>query len=345
MNINQFFKYQSLTTVEQILLANLSLLPCTALNVTEIFSNLGISKTENLRYFNALHSLQMKGYLEKKSDKYIFPLSKKLDYVAVNYIDIDDCKKIVNEISKKFASFDDTTDLKDFTEIAENIVNFIETPTRQIAVLANNLSVYFDIDKNMNDSLKYSHRAIELQIIIDNQSDELCFYYNNLALVYRKMGRYPKALRASLKSKRLAENTNTKNSKLLAHTYNILSATYGRLHHYSKAVEFNLKAIEHGEKASGIAEITLANYYYDAAVTYYNSTNFLNAKHYIDHAITLYKNARKDEIGHYKEIMRNQKIFTAFYKMELLMDSNFQVAFYSALSTISLGLSLYLVFG
>lgn len=334
--------YQNLNFKEKELLFSISMLTQQDYEVQEIFNYLDIDEKNYVEYFDILHSLYKKDWLIKKEKRYSLPVDKRNNLYNIEEPSIDYCKKLLNIASFKFSNLSKLSELKKYEEIAENLVTNLNAPSKQLASFSNNLAVYFDLINNYNKSLKYTSKAIAIQQQLDDLNRDLCFYYNNQAIAYRKLGDYKKSLKASRRSINIAEKDEQIDGKLLANTYNILSATYDKLKSYSRAIEYNLKAIDFGEVAYKGNHIKLAGYYYDTAVSFYNSTNFRKAKHYIDYAFDLYRKLLPKEDPTLNEIYRDKKIFNAVYSFNLQIKKILRIG-WKVMAAIAVIIILYLV--
>ncbi|MBL7919119.1 MAG: tetratricopeptide repeat protein [Bacteroidia bacterium] len=136
-----------------------------------------------------------------------------------------------------------------------------------------------DIQKALDVSLQLLNYNVRRKDSVNISS-----VLSNVAVLYRRMGNYPRAIYYLTEAIKLNEKT----KKSLASNYSNLANVYNDIHEYDKAKELLIKALqirieEKDEKGITTSYSNIANNFfkvkqYDSAIYYYTKTIYLNEK-------------------------------------------------------------------
>lgn len=306
-----------LTDEEKDFLSAFSVFPEKEVDIKMIFELLAIEADAQLFYFDLIHDLSIKKILIHNKQSYF--LNKEIKEVIIKNIpaNTENCSTLIKSLSDKFflPSRSKLEELKIYIPYTENLINGIKDSSGDLAILSNNFASYFEYVDDYN-SIKFIKKAIQIQEKADISNQEISFFYNNLAVLYTKIGNYEQSLNFGFESVRRSNSASSKNFVTLANSYNIISTAYDKKKNFKEALNYSLKAIEIGEEYFKEKTIILAGYYHDIAITFYNLKNYQNARHYIDKAIINYAKKVKTEDSFMKKMLTYKSVFTMYYKFE-----------------------------
>ena len=242
------FQLSGLNDNERYILTNISILPSISTNKTYIKEWLGLES------YDDINSLVTKGWINEIGfDVKIHPVIQEAIRGQTNP-DFEKCKILINSIIKKLynESGDNPLLKKEYILYAESILGYFERikeENEDIATLANNLSTIYKDMGDLNQSLDFQLKVVEIfEKIFDKNHPSLATSYNNLSMIYQDMGDLNQSLDFQLKALEIREKIFDKNHPSLATSYNNLSAIYQDMGDLNQSLDFQLKALEIREK-------------------------------------------------------------------------------------------------
>jgi tetratricopeptide (TPR) repeat protein len=335
-------KTKSLNITEIQILCTFAVLPENSISVPQLYEFLEIAEDEYVIFFDLLHDLSLAGWLRHLQGKYLLEQPKRFQINAELKPDSQKCSLLINFLTSKFSNLKEQNliNLDNYIIYAESVIYTLNDKSKQLATLANSLATFYDFINNINEAIKYLKKAVEIQEFVDDSTIDLAFYYNNLAILYRKIKDYKKSLNSSYKSIEANQKLKKKNDYFLINSYSTLSSTYNKVKNYPKAIEFNLKAISIGESIFEKGHIKLGGMYYDAALSFYNSIDFSTSINYIDKAVQIFKEKLPADHPTLKSSLRDQKLVHVLFKIEIFFAKHGKIIIGSILITILILLTL-----
>jgi len=262
------FQLSGLNDNERYILTNISILPSISTNKTYIKEWLGLES------YDDINSLVTKGWINEIGfDVKIHPVIQEAIRGQTNP-DFEKCKILINSIIKKLynESGDNPLLKKEYILYAESILGYFERikeENEDIATLANNLSTIYKDMGDLNQSLDFQLKVVEIfEKIFDKNHPSLATSYNNLSMIYQDMGDLNQSLDFQLKALEIREKIFDKNHPSLATSYNNLSAIYQDMGDLNQSLDFQLKALEIREKIFDKNHPDLAISYNNLSIIY-----------------------------------------------------------------------------
>lgn len=288
-------KYQLLSSSEKSVLTTISVLPVSWYSVTDlfVFLDINIGSDEGVKFFDNLHTLARKGWLNFTKGCYKISDSSKNYLKSLKINEQHYLRTLIEKVSGYFAKSHNVERRKEYEHIAANILDKIKSPSKKLALLAKNFSKYCLGLKQKCLALKYSDMAINLQVQVDAHDEDLCSIFAEKAAVLNSAGKYGEAIETGLKCLDFCvmhKRPNKTKTYALELCYGVMSSAFERLNDYKKSLLYALKAIETGRRNRNFGVYEQAMSLYNAAVSYYKDGEFARARFYIIKAYAEYCN-------------------------------------------------------
>ena len=302
------FQLSGLNDNERYILTNISILPSISTNKTYIKEWLGLES------YDDINSLVTKGWINEIGfDVKIHPVIQEAIRGQTNP-DFEKCKILINSIIKKLynESGDNPLLKKEYILYAESILGYFERikeENEDIATLANNLSTIYKDMGDLNQSLDFQLKVVEIfEKIFDKNHPSLATSYNNLSMIYQDMGDLNQSLDFQLKALEIREKIFDKNHPDLAISYSILSLIYQDMGDLNQSLDFQLKALEIEEKI--LNHSNLAKSYQNLSSIYLDMDKIKDSLDYLKKSIEISINNNKIEketLNIYELLQKKQK--------------------------------------
>lgn len=249
------------------LLLYFSILPNRYFSFIELIEYLQIREDRDVEFFDILHDLNKKGFIERDGKFYrLVPLSR-TTIVRQLKPTYKECKAPITYFSNKlFVKEGETYSSKEYLiPFIDSILTAIRDPHPEIIRLTINYAIVLS-------QLNQKHKALEINLLAIEYAESTNYRfieraYQNAAELYYEMKNYRKSVEYSLLFVYLKERTATKLPELQE----------------------------------------LANHYYNIAVMYYDMVDFTNAKRYIDKVVELDKKILDEEHPNFLYDLKLQK--------------------------------------
>lgn len=257
----------NVTEEEKNILVNMSILPAVYIAKGELAEWLGL---ENLI---GLERLTEMGWLKDEEFRvYMHPTIQE----AVRYQTRPDpvkCRRLIKTLANKLdlKPGEKPVSKREFLGYGEMILKWLEGEDRELAQLANNLSLIYKELGHPESALEFQEKAIGIyEKVLKKNNPLLAISYNNLSLIYKDLGDLERAMQFQEKVLKIRETILDKDDPELAATYNKLSMIYNMLGHLDKALDFQNKAIKIREKIFAPLNGDLAESYNNLSMIQYS---------------------------------------------------------------------------
>ena len=290
--------YQVLSFGEKSILYTISLLPESWHSAKHIFLmfDMRSDTEEGLKFFDTLHGLALKGWLNVTEGKYIMPKSRIKLLYSIKKPELHYFKKLAEKVSLYFSRPEYSKKHFEYEQVANNILQNIKKPSLLISQLARNFSRYCNQLKQNEKALTYSKLAIKWQKQIDDSSDDMCDCYSSLAMALQAAGKYSEAVATGQKCENMYNDNpySRIRKRAMERCYEVMSSAYEKLHAYQLAKSYAFKAMDIVDNNKNINLYKKYECYYNIATSLYKEKLFKRASIYIVKAYADYC----DEIGH-----------------------------------------------
>jgi tetratricopeptide (TPR) repeat protein len=227
--IQSIFDLNTLSVTDQKYLLYFSILPSVEIDFADLIKFFNITEYVENTFIESLNHTINNGWLQEKSKTYkMHPLIQAVIREKLKP-DAENCKDIIVTFS----------DLLDY-EPQESAIS------RQ-------------------ELIPYTENILSL---IKKENKELAELNYNLAIIFRSLGNYEKALEYNLKDIEISEIILDPGHQELAKSYNDIALTYHYLGKYEKALDYHYLALKIREKLLDSEHLDLANSYNNIAGTY-----------------------------------------------------------------------------
>jgi len=314
-------KFHKLHDDEKEILSSLAMLPITFYSMPDIMSFFFIDGQEHAFFFDTIHDLSSKGFLD--TDKGLYAIKPEVAQEIIEIVNpgIEECPRIVNYFVGKLES--PTKDFENvflpvFTQLA-TLLDKINKNSLHLAQLCYLLSSNLLSHNKLDEALSYNQLAVDISVEIDDRHPLVALFYRDKAYIHKKLGDPDKAIFYSLKDIEILERYEGKYDDLLPDSYFALSKTYEAVQNYNKAVEYNLKAIKYEQKRNPKRSLNLSFLYQNLAYYYAKLNNLHHASMFINKAVESYKKESKKDKSDFIQLMRDKKKFNSLYEIELMI--------------------------
>ena len=286
------FRMSGLSGGEEYILTNLTILPPVYIEMEDI------SRWLKLESKDGLNDLVKKGWLRRSGGRVFL---HQVMGEAVFYQTGPDCEKCKNLIVAMANNLfcepgENRLHKKEFLSYAEAILAHVREDNRDLATLANNLSVIYRALGLFPKALRFQLRALTIrEKVLKKDHPDIAQSYNNLAMIYQDLGRLEEALEFQLKALEIREKVLDKDHPSLATSYNNVCTIYYSMEKLKKALEFQLKATEIYEKVLEKDHPDLATSYNNVSMIYKDLGRLEKALEFQLKAVEIYKNALKKD--------------------------------------------------
>jgi tetratricopeptide (TPR) repeat protein len=219
--LTQLFEFNDLSKEEISLLQNFSILPSFDIAQTEMLDYLQINGSVRDRYKQAMHSLADGGWL-------IRTIKKKNEGKPRNYFR---CHQMVQTFIKKHKIY--APQVKDCLPLIDSFIALLDSKPEENPL---NSTVYIPYTEAILEGLQEDH--VKISILT-----------NNLAMLYRSLGDFPKALFFINKALAIYEKVLPVDHPYFATSYNNISLIYQAMGDIPNALSFANKTLAICEKA------------------------------------------------------------------------------------------------
>jgi len=277
--------YQFLSSGEKAILYTISLLPEKMYSANYIFKVFGLNhdSKEGVEFFDTLHGLTAKGWLNFSKGNYqLNGVKKKLLY-SFRLPDFHYFRRLAKNVTNFFSRYNNIEKipaevLENQEQVAVNILDNILRPTKQIAVLARNLSNYYKRKKAVYQAFKYSALAVEMQKELDDKDDDLCCCLAERASLLYSMKKYKEAIIDALHCLTLCmEGDSMKKYCSRQLSLGILAASYEKTGNYDLSFKYALNALKLGRELKLSATLQQWLSYYNAGISFFRNRKFSDA--------------------------------------------------------------------
>lgn len=284
--------YQILSFGEKSILYTISLLPESWRSAKNIFFmfDMRSDSEEGLKFFDTLHELAQKGWLNAANGNYTMPTNKIKILYSFKHPELHYLKKLVTRVNQYFSKPEYSKVNTEYEQAANNILQNIKKPSFLLSQLARNFSRYCNRCEQPDKALKYSKLALNWQKQLDDNGDEMCDCYSNLAMALQATGKYSEAVETGQK----CENMYNDNpySRIRKHAiercYEVMSSAYEKLHAYQLAKSYAFKAMDIVENNSSCKPYKKYECYFNIATSLYKEKLYQRAGKYMVKAYAEY---------------------------------------------------------
>jgi len=296
----------------------LSILPELCFSIPELMEMFQINEDEQFAFFDTIHDLSNKGFLQR--NKALYGIKPEFaHYLVDNKITtVENCSALINYFTSKLenSKLDLEKEFEPLFAKMKNIFTNISGTSLKLAQLSYLLSSNLFKYKKYQDALKYNQLAVDISEKIDKKHPSIAIFYRNKAIIHKKLGDNNLSIYYSLKDIEILELNAGKYDDLLPSSYYSLSKTYEDAHDYEKAIEFGLKAIHFEKKRKTVKSLNLSGLYHNLAYYYMKLNNLDNASKFIDKAVESYLSVKKGDSEQYNQLLRDQRRFKALYRLQ-----------------------------
>jgi tetratricopeptide (TPR) repeat protein len=215
----------------------------------------------------ALQAVEQKDY--NKADKLLQEAAKeRIEKVADDFYQIGIVKELKMEFAEAFKYF----------KLAAEIPPHKQT----YLVKAADLSRTFGY---LNQCIEYLTEAIDIEI--NEGTDKLAIYYNNLGLAWQDKGDLDKAIDYLEKALEIDLKLSGEENPKIATYYNNLGLAWKDKGDLDKAIEYFEKALKIGLKLFGEENPSIATYYNNLGLVWLDKGNLDNAIEYLEKALKI----------------------------------------------------------
>lgn len=172
---------------------------------------------------------------------------------------------------------------------ADKTAKEIDCPAEKYIKLLLKYGVFLGKYAYYKESLEVNLRFIQFSEETNGQNETTARSYNNIGIVYRKLGDYDKALEYHNKALEIQKAVFGENHPYTASSYVNIGAVYGNLGDNDKALEYNFKALEIFKAVLGEKYPYIADSYNNIGVVYRNLGEYDKALEYYFKALEIYK--------------------------------------------------------
>jgi hypothetical protein len=313
--------FEILNEKEKEVVSSLALLPVEFYSIPELSSFFFVENFENVTFFDTIHDLSIKGYLD--TSKGLYAIKSTIAESILENVNpgIEECPRIVNYFVNKLElprKEGEATFIHLYRQLSY-LLQKIKKNSLHLAQLSYLLSSSLVSYKKYNEALYYNELAVEISERIDERHPLVALFYRDKAYIHKKLGNPKKSIIYSLKDIEILERHEGKYDDLLPDSYIALSKTYEVVHNYKKAIEYNLKAIKYEQKRTSERPLNLSYLYQNLAFYYAKLNNLHHASLFINKAVESFTQERKKGNGEYMQLKRDQKKFNSLYEIELII--------------------------
>ncbi len=284
-HLQTLFEISALTTQEEQVAMNLSVLPA------QFISRRTIKELLNLESLDGLTGLLTKGWLkaDEKSDAVVMHQIVSHLLRTQTKPDAHKCEDLIDNLKWKLSLKPEDNPLTkaEWVDFAAQLLSFITDNDENLAALVNNLSQIYSALGQMEKALEFQEKATKIwEAVLAPNHPHLATSYNNLSTIYQSLGQMEKALEFQEKATKIREAVLAPNHPDLATSYNNLSQVYQNLGQMEKALEFQ-------EKTVNIFEAVLAPNHPHLATSYNNISMIYQALGQMEKALEFQEKAIK----------------------------------------------------
>jgi len=342
--MNDFFKI--LNNKEVQLITSLSIIEHKYYSVIELFEMFQIDKDGELSFFEMIHDLSKKDYLNKNEDKYLINSEIKDFILNSSIANTERCSVIINYFYNKLENIKlpISNKLIDVTKQTEILLQNIKENSLSFANLIIRLYVRYDKTKDYNKSLELNKLAINTLKKIDNKHPRLAFCYRDISQTYRKIGKPNEALKYNKKDIHLLESYSNKYDYLLSDSYQEISKTYEANDEFHYAIVYSNKALNIEQKLNkGDEKSNKISYIYSNLSHYcYMYGDYKSAVHYVEKALKVFDRNADGERNNFEILLKNKKHYIATNKMFTFLEK-YKIAIIVVLSILALSVIALIV--
>lgn len=311
--MNSIFKILDNKEIE--IISSLSVIEYKYYSVIELFDIFQVEKEEHLEFFETIHELYKKKYLDKDKDKYSIKFDKKKSILKYDLANTENCTVIINYlyIKLKEVKLPVTKKIIEITKQTEILIESVKGSSLALANLIIRLYVRYDISKNYKKALSLNKRAIKILKSIDDKHPILAFCYRDGSFLYSKLGKTTQALKLNKKDINLLESYSSKYNYLLSDSYQAISKTYEDAEDFYNAIEYSHKALQIEQKLykDNKNSNKLSALYNNLSHYYYRYDDYEGAIFYINKAIELYKKNKNQDNSIIELLLKNKKHYSS----------------------------------
>ncbi len=244
-HILKVFDMSRLSEEEIDVLSNISLLPALYIDINLLCAWLGLPDKK------LLNDLVRKGWLKQEGVQVFL---HQVTAESIYYRTKPDCsksKRLITSLADALSCEPGENRLKkvDFQPYAQAALDRLNEDDKELATLANNISLLYQDIGQLDRALEYQLKAMAIyDKILSQDHPSLAKSYNNVAAIYQDMGQLDRALVYSLKTVAIFEKILSADHPSLATSYNNVSMIYLDMGQLYRALEYQLKAMAIIEK-------------------------------------------------------------------------------------------------
>jgi TPR repeat protein len=157
----------------------------------------------------------------------------------------------------------------------------------EIAEIYNNLGNAYNNKEEYKTAMEWHYKALEIRLIIGENTFDVARSYNNIGNVYRGMGKSKEALTYFLESIKIRETILDRYDKRLARSYYNITFAYADLCMYDKIIDYLKKACIIYEETLGKTNSTVSDIYNKIGYAYRESGDYTSAFNWYTKATSL----------------------------------------------------------
>ena len=140
------------------------------------------------------------------------------------------------------------------------------------------------------------------------------FAYNELAMIYDKLGNHRKAIELFEISMQISSVVSKETERRSSAYYSNIGIAYGRLNDYKKSIEYLSKSVSIGERSTRVPKLELAISINNLASSYYHVENYSKAIELMSRAIKIAKESVGDR--HYATLSFISSLATVYHELK-----------------------------